>query len=281
MTAAPSRELALGVLGFLDTPAPQFVRTAHAAGFDSVSLRVGGSRTAVAADLTQHPDLVAETVDALTSTGVRVLDVEVLRLRADVSGEPSLDQRAEAALALAARLGARNIIVINEDLNPEECARAVRRVCDLASAAGLDLRVCLEFMAFSATPDLAAAAHVVRQAEHPSAAVLVDALHLARTGGTAADLRAAADVLAPYVQVCGIPSHGPAREERDALITEATTARRLPGRGTLGELVVLRTAPRDCAVSLEAPRRRDSVRSPRTRARAGMRALRTSIEGLQ
>jgi sugar phosphate isomerase/epimerase len=277
MTAVRTRELALGVLGFLDTPAPEFVRTAAAAGFDSVSLRVGGSRTSVAADLSQHPELLAPTEAALASTGIRVLDVEVLRLYPDETGSPSLAERAEAVLGLAARLGARNVIVVNQGLDPDECVRALRLVCDLASVTAPGVLVCLEFMAFSATRDLVAAADIVRRADRSAAAVLVDALHLARTHGGSADLVAATDVLAPYVQVCGIPSGDPGR---DALVAEATTARRLPGRGTGEEMVVLRAVASDCAVSLEAPRRSDRRRSPERRAHAGMKALRASLEAL-
>jgi sugar phosphate isomerase/epimerase len=270
MSQLPRPELALGVLPYLDTPAPAFVEAAAAAGFDAVSLRVSGSRTPVAADLAVHPALLDETAAALDATGVRVLDVEVLRLYA---GDRALERRAEEAVLLGRRFGARHLITINQDLPVDACARALRRVCDVASAEPGSPQVCLEFMAFSATTDLSAAADVVRRAEHPLAAVLLDTLHFSRTGGRPAEVGDHLDVLAPYVQVCGVPRRPSAR----GLMHEATRSRRLPGRGTGDDLAVLSVVPDEWAISVEAPVRRDRRRSAARRAQASFDALTAAL----
>lgn len=267
------RELALGVLGFLDTPPPRFVRAASRAGFHSVSLRVGGSRAQVAADLSLNLRSVDETEDALLSTGTKVLDVEVLRLHGDRAGSATLRQRTEDAVALAGRFAARHLIVVNEDLDRDACVRALRSVAAVADEQAPGLQVCLEFMAFSATRDLASAADVVRRTEVRSVAVLVDTLHFARTNGRVEELTAAGDVLAPYVQVCGIPRRRRRTATRSALIAEATGRRALPGRGTGAEHAVLRAIRRGSALSLEAPRRGDRLRRPEDRAHVGFLAL--------
>lgn len=258
---AERRELALGVLGFLDTPAPAFVRIAAEARFDAVSLRVGGSRMPVAADLSAHPEQVDEALAALATTGTRVLDVEVLRLNDAVD----FADRAERSLALGRRFGARHLIVVNENLSAAAAASAMRGVCRLAEG----IQVCLEFMAFSATPDLAAAVDVVRRSECGNAAVLVDTLHLARTGGRPEEVTDHLDVLAPYAQICGVPRRWPSR----GLVHEATRSRRLPGYGTGADRELLRVIPPCWALSVEAPVWGDHRRSAEVRARRSYEAI--------
>lgn len=260
-------EVALGVLDFLDVPASELVRVAARTGFDSVALRVSGSRGPVAADLRADPAGVVRTVQELADSDVSVLDVEVLRLASTTPPD-----EAARALDLAALLGARHLLAVNTDLPPDRCIEEFARVCALATGSGV--RVCLEFMAFSATRDLASAMSIVETAGHPVGAVLVDALHLYRSGGSLADVMAASSKPGqriPYVQVCGIPAGSPGPSQDD-LLREAVEARLLPGDG-IEDLPGFVSAVGTVPLSVEAPVAGDRQRSPEARARAAFAGL--------
>jgi hypothetical protein len=75
----------------------------------------------------------------------------------------------------------------------------VERFAAVYEAAGeRGLQACLEFMIFSSVKTIAGAERVLNRAGHPAGAVLVDALHLQRSGGTPADVSAVAPERLPY-----------------------------------------------------------------------------------
>jgi sugar phosphate isomerase/epimerase len=71
--------------------------------------------------------------------------------------------------------------------------------------------------------------------------VLVDTLHLARSGGRPADLTAVPALLLPYLQVADAPAAGPG--EAAGLLDEALNGRLLPGEGALPIGETLATVP--------------------------------------
>ena len=77
------REIALANLTLLDTPPPGVVDAAAAAGFDSVTLRLAGGGTGDPNPLMGDTPTRRETIARLQHHGLRVLDVEVVRLRED------------------------------------------------------------------------------------------------------------------------------------------------------------------------------------------------------
>src|SRR6185437_9386630 len=119
----------------------------------------------------------------MDQTGIRVLDVEVLRLRPDSRHDDAL-----RILDAGRRLGARAVLVICND--PDESRVVDRFAAICAAGTERDLRIALEFMIFSSVKTLADAVRVVERAADPAGAVLIDALHLQRAGGTPADVAA-------------------------------------------------------------------------------------------
>src|SRR5207253_350674 len=104
--------------------------------------------------------MLRETLARLRDTGLRVLDVEVLRLRPESHPDEAL-----RILDAGARLSAQFVLVIAND--PEE-GRLVERfaaVCAAASARGLG--AALEFMVFSSVKTLADAVGILDRAAHP------------------------------------------------------------------------------------------------------------------
>src|SRR5207249_1674731 len=107
---------------------------------------------------------------------------------------------------------------------------------------------------------LADAVRVVDRAGRPEGAVLVDALHLQRSGGTPADVAALAPQRLPYCQLCDAPAEpvwsGGAQvlteAPADALavaLTEARTGRLMPGDGELPLRDLVDALPPDAALA--------------------------------
>ena len=125
---------------------------------------------------------------------------------------------------------------------------------------------------------LADAVGVVEEVGHPNGAVLVDTLHLARSGGIAGRTRGVSPRLLPYLQVADAPAEPPAR--RGELRDEALHGRLLPGEGALPLDAALAAVP-GVPLSLELRSATLMTRfpDPLERAVAGLAAAGDLIPG--
>jgi sugar phosphate isomerase/epimerase len=186
-----------------------------------------------------------ETKARLADGGIGVLDVELIMLR------PELDRSAVLAVLDAAhRLGARFVNTLGYDTDEARLTDHFAWVC--VEAAQRRLRPGLEFMKYSPLRTLDAAVRVVRAAGHPAGSVLVDALHLRRSGGTPADLVAVPPELLPYGQLCDGPLE-PVWPSDDEARIESRTGRLLPGDGEFPLAELIEALPAGGALSVESP----------------------------
>lgn len=200
----------------------------------------------------------AEVRCRLDGSGVVALDVEPVIV--SPGGDPG-DALVDAAVAL----GARHVLVASR--HPDRIATIERfgQLCDRAAAGGVTC--VLEFLPVFAIGSLGAAVGVVRGAGRPNGAVLVDSLHLARSGGTPAEVSEAAAAepgLFPYLQIADAPAESP-----DDLYDEAVNGRLLPGEGALPLAGLLQAVP-GVPLSLELRSRslREAYPDPQQRATA-------------
>jgi sugar phosphate isomerase/epimerase len=268
------RSLALAHLSAIDLPPGELIDAAAVAGFDAVTLRLlpAGPRERLS-PLVTDPVCLRDTVARLHDRGVGVLDVEALRLRATVSRDDLMP-----ALEAAAALGAHHLLVVGDEPDAGRLADALHSVAELA--APLDVRPVLEFVPFTAVSTLAIAVSVVRAAGHPAAGVLVDPLHLCRSGGVPADVARVAAVrqdLLPYAQLCDAPLAA-APDGMRGLYREAVRDRRLPGEGELPLRELLATLPPAIPLSVEIPMRALSGLPAAERASRIARAVRTWLD---
>lgn len=212
---------------------------AASAGFDMVGVRLAPAHpTDRSPSLLDSPTLLRRLSAALESTGLGVLEAEVVRLRPESRAE-DFDRHLEAAAALRARF----VLAVSHDGEEERAAEGLAALAERATA--FDLRVALEFMVFSEARTASAASRLVALAGHPRLGVLADSLHLYRSGGTAADL-AGLPLLA--AQLCDGPLAAP-----EDLAREARTARLMPGEGDLPLADFVAALPPGLPVSLEVP----------------------------
>jgi sugar phosphate isomerase/epimerase len=250
------RLLSLAAGTILDVGPAAAVEVAAAAGFPAV-----GSWF----DPATWTDATGRAVAAaLAATGLVALDIEPVILgRGDDHGERII----EAARAV----GARHVLVAS---GPAPRAEVVDRLGELAAAAASaapGLVLVLEFLPIFTVGDLRAAVDVVSELAAPNVGVLVDTLHLDRSGGTAGELAGVDPALLPYLQLADAPAARPG--DAVALRDEALHGRLLPGDGSLPLRDVLAAVP-GVPVSVELRSRALTERypDPVERARAVRRA---------
>lgn len=228
--------LAAGMLSDVADPVER-IRLTAAAGFDGIGLRPEDD-----APGTTDP---ARIRDALTEHDLLLLDVEVVILTAD-------DRHAAAnlrATATAEALRPRHLVVVSFDPDRTRTRDALRRLVGRLDGTGVT--PVLEFLPFSAVRTLTEAVELVGEVDATRAGVLVDVLHLIRSGGRPDDLAGVPAALLPALQVCDAPAATPSDADRGTLFREATGGRLLPGAGGLPIRATVAAMPPGAPVSVE------------------------------
>jgi sugar phosphate isomerase/epimerase len=258
-----SRFFSLAHLSLIDTSPADLIRIATEAGYDLVDLRLApATPTDPAYSSSELAALARDLAPMLRDAGLRVWDVEIVRIN-----DHTQPQNYLPLMEAASHLGASRMKLVCDTDNHARAAQLLAELAQLAAPFGLTLD--LEYMVFSGVKSLKAALGVVEAAAQPNLRVLVDALHWARAGDTADDIRAANRL--DYVQLCDAPATAPVG--REALIVEARTNRLAPGEGALALGALLDAMPPACVASLEVPL--SPGRAPLAHARTLLAAART------
>ncbi len=264
--------LSLAALTILDAGPAGQIRAAAEAGWRSVGLRLNPllpTDPAVAGD----PAREAEIETLMRETGMGLLEVGVFPVT------PGMDIVAlTPVLSLSARLGGRFIVCPVEDTNEERRRETFARLCDAAGAHGLCALA--EFNPYSGCRDLAGAVALVEIVGRPNAGLVIDALHLSRSGGRPDDLKSVDPALLRLVHFCDAPAFTPGAKSADELRRESRAARLLPGEGALWLRELLAVLPKDTPVSLEAPSAKHAGLSATERARIALRATEAFLRAI-
>ena len=166
-----------------------------------------------------------DTREAFSRNGLVPLDIEVVWI---TPGRFNPDH--ERLLEAGAEIGARNALVVSSDPDIEATKRRFAEICRIAERCGLN--ACFEFLPITEVKSLEGALEVIYAVGHPCARLLVDALHLRRSGGDPAQLAGLPASLFSYAQICDAPSsRSPLNHE--TLLHEAIDGRLMPGDGEL------------------------------------------------
>ena len=245
-TPTPAKPLlSLSPLTILDASPPEQVIAAAAAGFDAIGVRVAPAADEKVWPMLGDTPTVRETRARLDDSGLCILDVELIVLRPDFDRDAAL-----RVLDAGHRLGARFAATLGYDADEQRLTDNFRWLCE--SAAERNLRPGLEFMKYSHVRTLQQAVRIVQSSDHPAGTVLVDALHLQRSGGTAAELALVPPELTPYGQLCDGQLE-PVWPSDDEARTESRTGRLLPGDGAFPLADLIGALPTDAVYSVEAP----------------------------
>ncbi len=210
-----TRTLSIAAATLKDLTPAETVAVAAAAGFAAAGIWF---------DPASWTDATAREVRArLDGTGLVALDMEPIILSPE--GDPG-----DRLIDAAAEVGAHHVLVASRLAERSAVAERFAELCQRAAPAGIEL--VLEFLPIFGIRTLRDAVAAVRDSGQPNSGVLVDSLHLARSGGSVADVAGLPAELLPYLQVADAPAEPP-DSSLAGLLDEAINGRSLPGEGAL------------------------------------------------
>lgn len=243
------------------------VRAAAFAGFDAVGLWVDPTGWTTATAL--------EVRAVLADNDLPLLDVEVIWIKPDSAMD---DHR--RVIDIGATLGAGNVLCVSSDPDPGATAAKLAELCRHAEGSGM--RVALEFGIFTEVKTLSAALGVLDAVGHPLRALLVDPIHVDRSGSAIADIARIDPALLPYAQFCDARAVRPDPTDFDAVIIDAIDLREQCGAGALPLTDLYRALPPGLPLSIELRSKalRDGFPDAGLRAKAVADATRRWLDGL-
>lgn len=156
-------------------------------------------------------------------------------------------------LEIMAELGVRRINTVSLD---PDLDRSIDQFGILAeNAASLGMETTLEASPGLTVPDLPSALEVIRQVGRPDFRLLVDTMHVVRSGSGPDDLARLDPGVIGYIQL----SDAPLVPAIPNYMEEAMFERMVPGTGELPLLDVLEVLPRDLVIGLEIPLRAEAM----------------------
>lgn len=219
-----------------------YIDATVAAGYDGIGLRVHRSPGLPFHPVVGDAALIREMKARLA--GLPVFDLYSFYL------EPGTDVASFApAMELGASFGAKYATVMGADTDWSRQRDNFVRTCDLAKQYGL---ICsLEFAVIRPLATLPQTVRLIEESKR-EAVMCIDPLHLARSGGTPADVQALPTKYFPYAQISdGVLEPG---EPNPALFGKLGMGqRKLPGEGTLPLRELLAALPEDVPLSVELP----------------------------
>lgn len=237
--------LTLGFLSMADVPPWDIFDAAGAGGFEAASIRITPRRIGQGwFPVLGNPQAEPAIRAASARTGVRLSNVSGYYLAPDT-------ERAHLADVVSAtrRLGCDLIV---QGCFEDDEARLLALLRDYAAmAADAGVRLAIEFMPFSAVKTLPDLVAIIDRLGPDNVGMVVDALHLSRSGGSPEQLaRAARETPVFLAQLCDAAATPPPGID---LFEEAISGRRLPGEGALPLREFLDALPRGVEIECEIP----------------------------
>ena len=201
---------------------------------------------------------LSRTKLSLKETGIQLIDVEAAWLETTDHANDLHKTIVEAGL----ELGARNLLVVSRH---EEYSASVSQFIEICNMAQDKLRVCIEFGEFTSIKSLSAARKFIEDVNHPSAGILIDLMHLNRSGDSLPQIESS---LFPYIQACDFWQSSALKSGSD-YIAAAVDERCCLGDGEADSSEVSKVCNSKADVSLEirSAQLREKFRDPYVRAR--------------
>lgn len=185
-----------------------------------------------------------ETLAALRDRGVTVSLGDGFVLH------PGMDMRDLAGdVAVMAELGAQRVNTVSFDPDLNRSVDQFGVLAEIAAEAGMETT--LEFSTGLTVADLPTALDAVRAVGRPDFRLLIDTMHLVRSGSGPADVAALDPDSIGYVQLSDIPLVPTIPDYME----EACFERMVPGTGEAPLLEILDALPRDVVIGIEVPLR--------------------------
>ena len=248
-------------------PPPEVISIAAKLGYDAVGLRIlAGTPGGEASPLEADAALRRATIARARETGIQIYDIELVRI--DTQFEIG---RLSGFLETCGELGAKAMLVVGDDPDESRLTASFAALCEAARPYAITAD--LEFMPWTVVRDANTALRVVTAADQANGGVLVDALHVARSSTTLADIAALPVARLNYAQICDAPREVPTAVAD--LLHTARCARLQPGEGGIDLPPLFAALPADIPISVEVPHHeRIAVTGPEEWARQCLAASR-------
>ena len=261
--------LSLDHLTVFEASPPDVVSIAAATGCRYVSLFVQKPNDRVEVPpLVTDTTLRRETARRMADTGVTLGAIECFIIT------PEVDIASfRPALETGAALGGTAAATVAFDPDEARFLDKFSALCALAAEYGLGANI--EFLAFSPMNTIGKTEQFLRRAKLANAGIIVDSLHMVRTGGSPRDVANAGRDMIRYAQICDGPlTIAPELEQDEGLLQ-----RRIPGEGAFPLADFAAALSPDITIGVEVPLKdlRESGMGPLDRARVAVEASRRII----
>lgn len=186
---------------------------------------------------------LAATRSAIAEHQLSVLDVEVVWI--PEGGNLTDDHKLIIDAGL--ELEASNVLVVSSEPDQDRTADALHQLCTWAAPG--NMRVALEFLMITAVQSMDDALAIIRKADHPAAALLIDTIHFQRAGHGPGQLEELEASLLPYTQICD--GNLDCDTSFEAFLEDAIDLRSCPGEGELPVAAIIEALPPGIPLSLE------------------------------
>lgn len=247
----------------LSTTPEQTIDAAAAAGFAAVGLRICARRPGdpyAGEPLLGRPAAARALARRAADAGIRLSNASSYQFYPDVGWD-----QVAPAIEAAQALGMQSVVV--NGFNPDEAAFTAlfSKYCALAAQAGI--AVALEFLPYSAVRSLADCLRVIEASNAPNAGVLLDALHMDRSGITPTAIATIPRERIAFAQLCDAKKLSGPRSDAE-LLQEARTARLPAGEGELPLYDFLDALPEGLEIEYEVARSDLADATPLQKAQA-------------
>ncbi|WP_392566350.1 sugar phosphate isomerase/epimerase [Utexia brackfieldae] len=236
------RPIGLAALTVLDVSPANQVIVAAEAGYTHVGLRlIPATPTEPVYATVGNTPLIREVEQRLKETGIKVLDIEIFRLKPDTRVINFLP-----VLETGARLGANQVLLAGNDPEPSRLADNFAQLCDIAAPLGIAINI--EPMPWTNVPNVKSAVELLTQSNQNNQGLIIDPLHFDRGANTLDDLKLVPKDCWRYMQLCDGTKEKP--QDTEGLLYQARNYRLSPGRGGI-DLISLLCALPEMPISIE------------------------------
>lgn len=249
-----ARLVSISHLTALEASPEEFIDLAAEFGFGAVGIRNRppqhtADRWPIAGDLKRSQQLGERARDR----GIAIFEGETFSIWPDFSVSSMMP-----GLESAAAMGVKAIVSAGIDEDEARLTDSYRKLAEAAQP--FEITVGIEFMPFQKLKSLEQAKRVQANVGADNARILIDALHLSRSGGSISEVEQLPPDMIAYIHLCDAPATLPSASE---FAVEARGARLYPGEGGLDLAGLLHAVGPDMPVSLEAPHRDHGHLPPR------------------
>ena len=237
------RPISLAALTVLDVSPANQVLCAAKAGYSHVGIRLyPATPTETQYSMIGDTPMLRQVEANLKATGVKVLDIEILRIKPDTRAV-----NWKAFFETGARLGATEVLCAGNDPDFNRLCDNYAELCEIAHPFGLNLSI--EPMPWCNISTVKQGGEVMKRVNRPNAGILVDPIHFYRADNTYEDIDNLPKGSLHYCQICDITADKP--KTMDGILYQARHYRLSPGTGAADLPQLLKHLP-NLPISIEA-----------------------------